>query len=252
MNGPDPSTLAAFAFERLRADLKANKFAPGERLRTDELKETYRVGLSPLREALTRLTEIGLVTQIGQRGFRVADVSLADLTHIVEARRFFEARALAASIAEGNEEWEANLVAAFHRLSKASRAGMSREHYNAWEQHHAAFHSALLAGCSNAWLLRNWQIMFDQAERYRRLADMSKDWFDGQIPEHKELLEAAISRDVGRACTLLVQHIGRSSERLGPRLERVLQPTALEDRELRQSSKTQKRLMSLIGRGENT
>ena len=64
-------TLAATAFERLRADILSCKLAPGSKLPFDRLKEDYGVGLSPLREALSRLATSGLVTMEGQRGFRV-------------------------------------------------------------------------------------------------------------------------------------------------------------------------------------
>src|ERR1700680_4665326 len=72
-------TLAGYAFHRLMADLKANRFKPGERLRFDAMRSLYDVGVAPLREALSRLAETGMVVQIGQKGFRAASVSLEDL-----------------------------------------------------------------------------------------------------------------------------------------------------------------------------
>ena len=60
---------------RLRADIIAGRLAPGTRLAMEQLKTAYGVGLSPLREALSRLSSQGLVEQLSQRGFRVAGVS---------------------------------------------------------------------------------------------------------------------------------------------------------------------------------
>ena len=49
-------TLAMSVHGRLRRDILTGLFAPGERLPLDALGERYRVGLTPLREALNRLS----------------------------------------------------------------------------------------------------------------------------------------------------------------------------------------------------
>ena len=87
------TTLAIEVFGRLRHDLKANRFKPGERLDFSRIKEMYEVGVAPLREALSRLVEAGLVVQVGQKGFRAAPVSFDDLKDVVDTRRFLEVRA---------------------------------------------------------------------------------------------------------------------------------------------------------------
>ncbi len=245
----EPQTLAAYAFERLRADLKANRFKPGERLRFEDMREIYNVGLSPLREALSRLAETGLVVQSGQKGFRVAPASLEDLADIIETRRFLEIRAVEDSIVHGDNRWERDLVAAFHGLSVASRRKPeTASDYAAWEEHHAAFHRALVGGCRSRWLLQFWGIVFDQAERYRRLAITSGVWVR-QIGDHSALLEAALARDTDRASTLLRHHIGRSAEQLMPRLEQVL-PAKARQTGGRTLNQTQLRLMALAAKGE--
>lgn len=80
------ATLATAVYERLRADLISSALLPGEKLRMERLRERYGVGASPLREALNRLVSEGLVAQIDQKGFRVADVSLEELQELTQAR----------------------------------------------------------------------------------------------------------------------------------------------------------------------
>ena len=74
----ESATRGDYALLRLKSDLKANRFKPGQRLRFDDMRLMYDVGVGPLREALSRLTEAGLVVQIGQKGYRVAPASLED------------------------------------------------------------------------------------------------------------------------------------------------------------------------------
>ncbi len=76
------NTQAAAALDALRADILGSKLAPGTSLVFSKLKADYGVGLSPLREALSRLAAGGLVYSEGQRGFFVVNASLDDFNDI--------------------------------------------------------------------------------------------------------------------------------------------------------------------------
>src|SRR5579863_3457019 len=83
-------TLASTALERLRADILSCRLQPGQRLRFEELRTGYDLGLSPLREALMRLASEGLVRVEDHRGFRVAPISRSDLLDITFVRKELE------------------------------------------------------------------------------------------------------------------------------------------------------------------
>jgi GntR family transcriptional regulator, carbon starvation induced regulator len=208
------TTLGIEVFGRLRHDLKANRFKPGERLDFSRIKEMYDVGVAPLREALSRLVEAGLVVQVGQKGFRAAPVSLDDLTDVVDTRRFLEVRAFQESIRLGDDDWEGRIIAAFHGLSKVSQRSSEALDKAAWEIRHGEFHKALMSACRSRWLLQLWSTVFDQAERYRSLALGIGHWSPDELGDHKQLLDAALARDIDRAGELLHQHIGFSAQRL--------------------------------------
>lgn len=110
-------------FEKLRADILSSRLAPGMKLRFDDLRNTYGVGLSPLREALSRLAESRLVVSTGQRGFRVPSISIDDILDIAMVRKEIEGFALSLSIKQGDDAWEARLVGAHHRIALLEKAG---------------------------------------------------------------------------------------------------------------------------------
>jgi hypothetical protein len=62
-------TLAATAFSRIRANILGSRLLPDARLRFEPLRITYRVGLSPLREALSRWVLSGLSPPRGNAVF---------------------------------------------------------------------------------------------------------------------------------------------------------------------------------------
>ena len=82
----DPGrTLAVEAYHQLRADIIEGVLKPGEKLKTEHLKDRYNVGAATLREALALLTADALVISQHQRGFRVAPMSLTDFRDITHA-----------------------------------------------------------------------------------------------------------------------------------------------------------------------
>jgi DNA-binding GntR family transcriptional regulator len=97
-------TLTDQAYERLREDIVHGAFHPGDKLRIEFLKQTYDVGATPLREALYRLSADGFVHVQGQRGFRVADMSLEELKDITNLRVVLEGMALTPSHQGGKPE----------------------------------------------------------------------------------------------------------------------------------------------------
>lgn len=120
---PQSRTLANEVFEKLRADILSMSLPPGTKLRFDDLREAYGVGLSPLREALSRLAENRLVVATGQRGFRVPLVSVEDILDIAMVRKQIEGLALRLSIQNGDDVWEARVVAARHKVTLLEKAG---------------------------------------------------------------------------------------------------------------------------------
>lgn len=209
---PEPKTLVEAAYRRLRRDIIEGVHPPGEKLRVEHLREQYQVGAGTLREALLLLVTDALVVARGQRGFSVAPISLTDFEDITHTRRFIETEALRQSIADGDEAWEAELVAAFHRLSRAEErlakhdTGTTEE----WEIRNRAFHEALIAACPSRWIRHFQHILYQQSERYRRISMFRQPIARDIHAEHQALFEAALARDATRASSILSEHILRT------------------------------------------
>ena len=198
-------TLVESSYNRLRSDIITGKLAPGAKLRIEELRDDYRIGASPLREALNRLAGEGFVTVEEQRGFKVAPVSPDDLKDLSRMRIMLECEALRESISNGDDEWEANLLAAHHRLQKAERS--FGKNLDEWEQRNQEFHEALVAACTSSWLLRLRHVLYEQHKRYRFIAILSHQQDRDVHREHREILEAALARDVKAAIEATERHI---------------------------------------------
>lgn len=203
----EPKTLVEAAYRNLRRDIIEGRLSPGEKLRVEHLKDSYGVGAGTLREALSLLIADALVVSQGQRGFRVAPVSLEDFADITRTRVMLEGEALRQSIQMGDDVWEGELLAAFHRLSKAEEKRITTEDRETWEERNRVFHEVLIAACPSRWLKHFLSILYQQSERYRHLSISLRPIPRDIHSEHEALMKAALARDSEHAATLLGEHI---------------------------------------------
>ncbi len=82
------------AFERIRFDIVTYVLKPGEKISEADLRRRYGLGHAPLRSALQRLVEQGLVTNRRRLGHIVTPITIRDIRNIFELRRILEPRAV--------------------------------------------------------------------------------------------------------------------------------------------------------------
>jgi DNA-binding GntR family transcriptional regulator len=228
---PDPrrngKTLAEAIYVAIRGQILAGQLTSGERLHLSQLAKDYGVSLGVVREAVTRLASERLLESIPQVGFRVRVLSIEDLVDLTRVRIEIETLALRDSIARGDLEWEAQLVAAHHALAATPSASSDGSHNLEWLARHEAFHAALCAACGSRWLLDLRRQLFAASELYRF-------WFvhvQSDVPpkrlraaiikEHKGLLDAALARDVEGATERLARHFQKTCEVIRANADRL-------------------------------
>jgi DNA-binding GntR family transcriptional regulator len=201
------------AYQVLRHEILHGDLMPGERLRAADLQDRFHLGLTPIREALARLSSGNLVENETNRGARVSVASLAELADLMAARRSIERLCLAAAIAQGDAAWEAEIVAAMHLLSRTPLPSSVADRDSAarWEFQHRRFHHALVIACGSDWLLRFWNILADNSERYRKFRLLHHRDAQAEVrdvnAEHVAIMQAMLERDVGRATDLMDAHL---------------------------------------------
>ncbi|MDH4248690.1 MAG: FCD domain-containing protein [Deltaproteobacteria bacterium] len=207
----EDTTLTQQAYVKLRRDILLGVLPPGSRIRIEALKKQYNIGPTPLREALSRLLSDGFVIAENHRGFSIPPVTLSDLRDITEQRKLIETTALRKAIESSDDHYEATLVATYHRLSLTDNRLKERNpaQIEEWEKRHREFHFVLIEGSHSPWLLKFQSILYDQADRYRRLYLPEVFVPDEVREDHFKIKEATLARDAQRACSLLQAHIER-------------------------------------------
>ncbi len=187
----------------------AGDFPPGSKLKIAELEERLNIGATPLREGLSRLSTLGFVEAIDQRGFRVATLSMDDLRDITIARMAVEIEAVTLSMQQGDPRWEGEIVSCLHQmqrhLDQMTSLGEDNEEF---DQAHRNFHMALISACGSRRLVDMAGLLYDQAHRYRRimLAESPMDIVHFAV-EHRQLTDLVLARKIPQATTHLRQHL---------------------------------------------
>lgn len=211
-------TLSERAAALVEHDILTGQLEPGARLAIVDLARRYDIGATPLREGLSRLVSRGLIVGIGQRGFRVAEVSHDDLLDITRMRTVVELEALRLAIANGDDTWEAGILAALHQMQRYVERQGNRFHEGAedFDRLHKAFHASLLTACGSRRLLAAHSNLYDQAYRYRRV--MMRGFEDGAefVAVHRDLADKVLARDIEVSQTRLASHLASTLKYVYP------------------------------------
>ncbi|MFC3712981.1 GntR family transcriptional regulator [Sphingoaurantiacus capsulatus] len=214
-------TIADQTYHQLRWDIVSGALAPGTKLAMDMLTKRYGVGMSPLREALVRLTGDALVHAEGQRGFWVTHVSIDELEDTMKTRTLIESEALARSIELGDEAWAERVRESYAALSafEAQLDTGGDQVFAQWEHANRLFHEALVSACGSPWLIRMRRMLHQHSERYRLISlshiTPERDVHD----EHEAIKDAALGRKALKATRLIELHLDRTTDAVRMALE---------------------------------
>lgn len=205
-------TRAGDVTQRLRDDILSCNLRPGEKLRFEALRDRYEVSFSTLREALSRLAAEQLVVSEGQRGFIVAPVSVADLEDLTNSRVLVEKEVLRLSMVNGDDAWEAGIIASYHRMDRLQNRLGELYYFDAeWVRLHGEFHLSLVKACHSPVLLEFRHKLFERAHRYRRISSKFRSQWRPKDIEHKTIMDTTLAREP-QALDLIERHIRETTE----------------------------------------
>lgn len=210
-----PRSQTTFAYEAIRSGILGGRHSPDSKLKIQDLAKVLDVSPGAVREALSRLVPEGLVVSRDQRGFIVAPLSVDDLVDLTDIRCEIEAIALRRSVARGDINWEANILAAEHRLRSKILIDDNERLWDDWARKHANFHRALVSACGNSRLLAIHANLYEQSDRYRGLTyrlNTARNVERDVGAEHHEIVARALERDTEGLVQVVVDHIRKTTE----------------------------------------
>lgn len=211
------ASLVARAHSEIKRRIMGSTLRPGQQVLEQDLAATPGTSRTPVREALIRLEQEGLIEILPRHGMRVLPISAEDMAEIHELLTALEARA-AERLAERKPTPRslAPLTRALERMASALEAG----NLKAWARADDSFHRHLVALAGNRRLAEMARTVFDQAHRARMATLHLRPWPRQSNKDHRALIRAILKGDARRAREIHARHRHRAMTMLLALLER--------------------------------
>ncbi len=190
-------------YERLRRAITTLVMLPSEALSEQDLAQQLGVSRTPVREALIRLADEGLIDILPQRGSFVAPIRLSDVEEAQFIREALEVAVVQRLAGHGSDAFIASVRANLAMQTKAVAEG-DREQFLELDE---AFHRSL---CEEAGLPRSWrviQVVKLQMDRVRYLSLPEPGHLETLLAQHVAIFEAIESGDPGQAGVRMTAHL---------------------------------------------
>jgi DNA-binding GntR family transcriptional regulator len=178
---------------------------PGDVIAEAEIALSYGVSRTPVREAILKLADDGLVEIFPQSGIYVSRIPLAALPEAIIIRKALEETTARLAAQRATPSQILHLHSIVERQREADATRDSDAFHHADERFHAGI--AEVAGHPGIWTLI--QQVKIQVDRYRRLTLPQTGRIAGAIAEHVAILAAIEARDPARARLAMEAHLER-------------------------------------------
>jgi DNA-binding GntR family transcriptional regulator len=208
-------TLSDQLVSLMRDRILSGKAAPNSPIRQETLASELGISKIPLREALARLEQEGLIHSQTNRGFFVRGLSAAEAEEVYALRLKLEPDAIAMASERATPEQHRAAAETLASLDQVTDAG--GEGVGAFNR---AFHLALLRPCGQLITINILERLHVLSERYVRkhLEPLGRD--ERANEEHRAMLDAWLSRDLDRLREVTVAHIAKTLDDLRQQLRK--------------------------------
>ena len=209
MNAPEPILGIARRYlhdevaDRLRELIHAGDLAPRARVNELELAERFGISRTPLREAIKILATEGLLDLLPNRGARVASISAAEVSEMIEVVAGLEATAGDLACRHATEAeiaaigaLHAEMLEAYRRLDNGEYFRLNRE-----------IHEAIMAASRNGTLQAIYASLSGRIQRARYEAHKTAEQWRKAVDEHERMLVLLKARKGAELAVLMREHV---------------------------------------------
>ena len=200
--------LRDVVFNTLRQAILKGELKPGERLMEIALAERLGVSRTPIREAMRKLEQEGLVVMIPRRGAQVANITEKDLNDVLEVRIALENVAIEKACARMTEEEMRRLWLAAkefeHTIAEGNLVKLAEAD--------VAFHEVIYQASDNKRLIQVLNNMREQIYRYRVEYLKDENAYPTLIQEHRKILELLDKHEKEKVIEVMKVHVEKQAK----------------------------------------
>ena len=209
--------MAEDAVSELREMIVFGEIPPGAPLRLESLARSLDMSVSPAREAVRQLENLGLAEHVPYKGARVTNIDAAEMRDVYEARFALETAAVRRVAMTFDETADALVSSALAQLEQAYVGGNPRLIVRG----NTDFHAAIAAGTRSEWLERLIRPTLDASQRFAALLLQRREQTSIEIERlgHQEITAACRAGDPDKAEDALRRHLSVFEEQFARALD---------------------------------
>jgi DNA-binding GntR family transcriptional regulator len=174
--------------DHLREEIIQGTFGPGEQINESVLAAQLRTSRGPVREALQRLCQEGILISRRNRGVFVLELAIEDVREIYAVREAVEASA-ADTLLDGNQEQVKETCHVLKAVVKEMAKQVAVSDWQAIARLDMEFHSAFVAGARNTRLTRIYETLAAESRMCILNLEVSYPRIDVLVQEHQNILD---------------------------------------------------------------
>lgn len=208
LNLTNHKPLREIVFEELRSLILTGRIEPGTRMMEIELADEMGVSRTPIREAIRKLEEEGLVIIEPRKGAYVSEISIPDIVNILEVRENLDGLAAFFAAQRISESGKERLHEVYEQFNKAVEGGNMDEMI----KYDTLFHKIIVDETQNSYLVNIMERIQELVVRFRYIYYKDFKRAEDMPNEHKIITDAIISGDADTARMESELHIRKLKE----------------------------------------
>ncbi|MDF2891773.1 MAG: GntR family transcriptional regulator [Clostridia bacterium] len=196
-------TLADQIYTILREDIISQKIKCGEKLTLKALQERFDISSTPIREAIKRLSQEGLIDHITNIGGKVVEINEKDIIEIYDFCSLLDVAALKLALKNSHVD---DVIEHLKKSIELQENSLKQGNIESFKLHSDDFHDILYKYANNSKL-------YDASLKIRSLFSILTNRYQNFVNvetvvlnEHKNIFEAITAKDSDRAVILMENH----------------------------------------------
>jgi DNA-binding GntR family transcriptional regulator len=199
--------------DQLREQIIQGTFRPGEQVNESVLASQLRTSRGPVREALQRLSQEGLLVSHRNRGVFVLELSADDVREIYAVREAVESAAANALLDSGPEQIDSTCEV-LKPIIKDMAKQVAVSDWQAIARLDMQFHISFVAGAGNSRLIRIYETLAAESRMCILNLEVSYPRVDALVQEHQNLLDLLEAGDREGLLEGIKRHMQKAVEDL--------------------------------------
>jgi len=216
-------TLSEIVYEKIKDSIINHRYESGCRLYLKNLSEEMNVSMIPVREALKKLEQEGLIDIIPNKGAIVKTYTIEDLIEIYDLRRQLESLAveiLVNKINQGNLD-------KLKRICEMDEKSLGKDNLEDHNKYNREFHESLINFSQNSRLIKFYNELSGQMYTLVSITTIFA-YANGEgakynTRKHREIIKALEQKDVEKAKKIIQEHIELAKELALKRIKNILE-----------------------------